>query len=205
MKHFLGFTFLSIVLAFPNFSKLAADSDPLFIRMIGQWSAQGERISLKTGRKVHLQAKVTSSLINNVLFSTNEWTETLITEDPHPPPPRRYILRYWIRPKVNRSYEYELGSVEKPSTITGNGVFTDSLFQVTQFFKGPPEFEIFSQTQFNPLHFNESHYIEKVWMNASPHSESHVLYQRIPSSSSPFETHLQRLFLLPLAENPVSY
>jgi hypothetical protein len=108
---------------------VAAEGDPLFTRMAGDWGGEGERVFPYSGRRVLLKAKVRSRVEGDRLLSRNA-----VEEIPVPDfggEPRGYVRLYWIRALGEGRYELGTGSGDVAGP-TSEGKLDGAVFESTQ-------------------------------------------------------------------------
>ena len=169
------FTFLS-------FWTLALTSiDPLFLRMVGDWTGEGERFFPQESRHTHFMAKVSTLVEGDLLISQNEITETQVPTGPA----RTYSRVYWIRKKAGTPellYELGYGSTVTDS-IAGEGKLEGNRFKMNQNMGGNPPLMFESQTEF--VSENESLYVDTLQQGGGKLSSSHIKYLRTTLPKGP--------------------
>lgn len=170
-----------IMVSFLTFWTLATASvDPLFLRMVGSWHGEGERIFFYQGKRVHFEASVNTTVKDGRLISQNEITETPILGPGENGivKPHKYTRTYWIRPKHDNPTFYELGYVQEGEERTaGLGTLEEDHFKVEQNMGGSPPLLFSSQTNF--LAENESFYVDTISQGPVKISESRIRYHRL--------------------------
>ena len=154
--------------------------DPLFVRMAGDWSGQGEKNYPLSGRVSDVQIRVHSWVDGGILYSDNDVTETPRAGGA----PSHYARAYWVRPAAGAAGHYELGSGTVTSGLAGaTGGFTEqtggapSCFEVTQDLGG--DYVIRSRTEFPGE--DATLYTETGWHGETRISETKLEFRRIPA------------------------
>ncbi|MGZ3698648.1 MAG: hypothetical protein ACXWP5_10955, partial [Bdellovibrionota bacterium] len=127
-----------------------ASDDPLFQRMAGHWTGEGDRVYPLANRRGQVQIEVTSVEKDGKLISTNRITELLVGEKK----PRVTVRTYWIRAKDGAPGQYELG-YQQSDQVAATGTLNGEIFDVDQ--KMGSNLSVHSTTEFNGDHcvYNE--------------------------------------------------
>ena len=141
--------------------------DPLFEKMAGIWSGEGERVQSVSGRHFRIQTHTVTSAQGEKLLSHNEITET--DSDAQI---KAYVRDYWIRPNPGQSGDYDLGVEDQ---VTSQRHYDGDVLAVEQSFGGSPPFVIHSRTQFDDL---GSLYEESVLYGDHSISQTRIRYHR---------------------------
>jgi len=166
-------TLIILVLAL-GLSSAYAD-DPLFSRMEGEWLGHGNRFFPLSGRRVQVDAEVTTSfeVIRGkiALLSQNRITE--ISSDAAP---KTYLSNYWVRPSDSGEGAYELGVDGSTQATSTGAVGRDGVFRVEQDFGGGNQPLVDrSETQFLP---GQSLYSDTFTQGTQVQSQTQIEYRR---------------------------
>jgi hypothetical protein len=161
-----------------SFSGQSSGPDPLFARMQGEWFGEGERTQTISGRKVRLEAEVTSAVEGDRLVSRNQLRE--VPESPDEPK-RHYVRVYWIARASGAEYELGYGT-GNDSRVSAQGRLDGNVFEVEQNIGGEPAFIVISRTEF--LQDGITDYVETGWNGQTQVSETRIRYRRRGSVDS---------------------